>query len=103
MGRTSAHPTIDPDAARCHCYTMATSISIKQLHQTTGEHVRLAARSRSPIEVTDRGKPVAVLARPALLAPKRRRRTLLAEYKALLSRKTSGKVLDDLDAVRGER
>jgi antitoxin (DNA-binding transcriptional repressor) of toxin-antitoxin stability system len=82
---------------------MASSISIKQLHQTTGEHVRLAARSRSPIEVTDRGKPIAVLARPALLAPKSRRRRLLAEYKALLSRKTSGKVLDDLDAVRGGR
>ena len=82
---------------------MAASISIKQLHQTTGEHVRLAARSKSPISVTDRGKPVAVLARPALLMAKPRRRTLLAEYKALLSRKSSGKVLDDLDAVRGDR
>jgi prevent-host-death family protein len=82
---------------------MATSISIKQLHQTTGEQVRLAARSRSPIEVTDRGKPVAVLASPALLAPMRRRRTLLADYEALLSRKPSGSVLDDLDAVRGDR
>jgi antitoxin (DNA-binding transcriptional repressor) of toxin-antitoxin stability system len=82
---------------------MATRISIKQLHQTTGEHVRLAARSKSPIEVTDRGKPIALLARPALLVPNRRRRTLLAEYKALLSRRVSGKVLDDLDAVRGDR
>jgi hypothetical protein len=43
------------------------------------------------------------LANLALLAPKRRRRTLLAEYKALLSRKPSGKVLDELDAVRGDR
>ena len=82
---------------------MAASISIKQLHQTTGEHVRQAAKSKAPIEVTDRGKPIAVLARPALLVRKRRRRTLLAEYKALLSRKPSGKVLDDLDAVRGDR
>jgi prevent-host-death family protein len=82
---------------------MATSISIKQLHQTTGEHVRLAARSKFPIEVTDRGKPVAVLARPALLVAKRRQRTLLSDYKALLARKSSGKVLDDLDAVRGDR
>jgi hypothetical protein len=32
-----------------------------------------------------------------------RRRTLLAEYEALLSRKPSGNVLDDLDAVRGDR
>jgi len=51
--------------------------------------VRRAAQSSSPIDVTDRGKPVAVLANPALLTPTRRRRTLLAEYKALLSRKTS--------------
>ncbi len=82
---------------------MAASISIKQLHQTTGEHVRLAARSKSPIEVTDRGKPVAVLARPALLVTKPRRRILLSEYKALLARKSSGKILGDLDAVRGDR
>ena len=44
-----------------------------------------------------------MLAQPALLAGKPRRRTLLAEYKALLARKPSGSVLDDLDAVRGER
>jgi hypothetical protein len=98
-----AGPYLDHDPSRGHSYTMATSISIKQLHETTGALVRLAARSRSPIEVTDRGKPVAVLARPSLLAPKRRRRTLLADYKALLSRKTSGNVLDDLDAIRGDR
>jgi prevent-host-death family protein len=79
------------------------SISIKQLHQTTGEHVRRAARSGTPITITDRGKPIAMLAQPALLAGKPRRRTLLAEYKALLARKPSGSVLDDLDAVRGER
>jgi antitoxin (DNA-binding transcriptional repressor) of toxin-antitoxin stability system len=82
---------------------MAMSISIKQLHQTTGVHVRRAAQSSAPIDVTDRGKPVAVLANPSLLVPARRRRTLLAEYKALLSRKTSGNVLADLDAIRGER
>jgi antitoxin (DNA-binding transcriptional repressor) of toxin-antitoxin stability system len=82
---------------------MAMSISIKQLHQTTGVHVRRAAQSNSPIDVTDRGKPVAVLANPSLLVPTRRRRTLLAEYKALLSRKTLGSVLRDLDAVRDDR
>jgi antitoxin (DNA-binding transcriptional repressor) of toxin-antitoxin stability system len=82
---------------------MATSISIKQLHQTTGELVRLAATSSSAIQVTDRGKPVAVLARAALLLRKRRRRTLLPEYKALLLRKSRGSVLDDLEAVRGDR
>jgi prevent-host-death family protein len=82
---------------------MATRISIKQLHQTTGEHVRRAAESSTPIQVTDRGKPVAVLTRPALLLRKRRRRTLLPEYKALLSRASTGDVLDDLTAVRGDR
>jgi prevent-host-death family protein len=82
---------------------MAASISIKELHRTTGEHVRLAARSKSPVEVTDRGKPIAVLARPGLLVAPRRRRTLLSEYKALLARKPVGNVLEDLDAVRGNR
>jgi antitoxin (DNA-binding transcriptional repressor) of toxin-antitoxin stability system len=82
---------------------MRSSISIKQLHQTTGEHVRRAARSATPIAITDRGKPIAMLAKPALLATKPRRRTLLAEYQALLSRKASGSVLDDLDAARGDR
>ena len=82
---------------------MAMSISIKQLHKTTGEYVRQAAQSSVPIQVTDRGKPVAVLASPALLVPRRRGRTLLAEYKALLSRKSSGSVLADLDTIRGDR
>lgn len=82
---------------------MAMTISIKQLHQTTGEHVRMAARSKSPIQVTDRGKPIAVLVSPALLAARPRRRKLLAEYKALLLRKPTGSVLDDLDAVRDDR
>ncbi|MGD0835553.1 MAG: hypothetical protein ABSB49_02790 [Polyangia bacterium] len=46
---------------------------------------------------------MAILARPALLSAKPRKRTLLAEYKALLARKSSGDILDDLDAVRGDR
>jgi prevent-host-death family protein len=82
---------------------MGSSISIKQLHQATGEHVRRAAASRVPIRVTDRGKPVAALVNPSLLPLPRRRRTLLAEYKALISRKQQGDVLADLDAVRGDR
>jgi len=97
------HPLLDHGIGRCHRYTMARSISIKELHRTTGEHVRQAAKSGSPIHVTDRGRPIAVLASPTLLMPKRRPRTLLAEYKALLSRKASGNVLEDLDAVRGDR
>ena len=65
--------------------------------------MRLAATSNSAIQVTDRGKPVAVLTRAALLMRKRRRRTLLPEYKALLLRKSRGSVLDDLEAIRGDR
>jgi len=82
---------------------MSGRISIKQLHQTTGEYVRRAAASGTPIEVTDRGKPVAALVNPSLLVMPRRRRTLLAEYKALLAHKTKGDVLKDLDAIRGDR
>lgn len=82
---------------------MASRISIKELHRTTGEHVRKAARSNAPITITDRGKPVAILAKPTLLAGGPRRRTLLPEYKALLARKTPGSVIDDLDSIRGDR
>lgn len=82
---------------------MGSSISIKQLHQSTGDQVRRAARSQAPITITDRGKPIAVLAKPSLLAGKARRRTLLPEYKALLARKSAGNVLDDLNAVRDDR
>jgi prevent-host-death family protein len=82
---------------------MGARVSIKQLHQTTGELVRRASTSSSAIEITDRGKPVAVLTRAALLRPQRRRRTLLPEYEALLARKSRGSVLDDLEAIRGDR
>jgi antitoxin (DNA-binding transcriptional repressor) of toxin-antitoxin stability system len=82
---------------------MGSSISIKQLHQKTGEQVRRAAHASDAITITDRGKPIAILAKPALLASRPRRRTLLAEYEELLAREPSGNVLDDLDSVRGDR
>ena len=82
---------------------MPLSITIKELHATTGEHVRRAGLSRSPVVVTDRGQPVAVLASPALLKPRRRKRTILPEYEALMARKPGNDMLDDLDAVRGDR
>jgi hypothetical protein len=43
---------------------MPSSITIKELHATTGEHVRRAGAGRAP---------VVVLANPALLKPRRRR------------------------------
>lgn len=52
--------------------------------------------------VTDRGKLVAVLAAPHLVARRRRQRTLLSEYAALLSKAATADVLEDLDAVRGD-
>jgi len=81
---------------------MAT-ITIKELHQTTGECVRRAGASRSPVIVTDRGKPIAVLANPSLLKAKRRKRVLLPEFKALMAQPYVGNSQDDLDAVRGDR
>ena len=79
------------------------SITIKELHQTTGECVRRAGASRSPVVVTDHGKPVAVLANPSILKPKRRKRVLLPEYITLMAQAPVGNTLDDLDAVRGDR
>jgi prevent-host-death family protein len=79
------------------------SISISELHQNTDSCVRRAGVSRSPIIVTDHGKPVAVLANPSILKPKRRKRVLLPEYVALMAQASVGNTLDDLDAVRGDR
>ena len=83
---------------------MPPSITIKELHATTGEHVRRAGSARSAILVTDRGEPVAVLANPTMLKIKRRKRTLLPEFAALMARGvTVDSVQEDLDAVRGDR
>jgi prevent-host-death family protein len=79
------------------------SITIKELHQTTGECVRRAAASRSPVIVTDHGRPIAVLANPSLLKPKRRKRVLLPEFKALMAKEIVTNTADDLDEVRGDR
>ena len=79
------------------------SITIKELHQTTGKCVRRAGASRSPVIVTDHGKPVAVLASPSLLKPKRRKRVLLPEFKALMAKATTTNSIDDLNEVRGDR
>jgi len=82
---------------------MRSSITIKELHATTGVHVRRAGAGRAPVVVTDRGKAVAVLANPSLIKTTPRRRTILPEYAAMMARNRSNDVLDDLDAVRGDR
>jgi prevent-host-death family protein len=79
------------------------SITIEELHATTGEHVRRAGSSRTPILITDRGEPVAVLANPALLKARRRQRTTLPEYESLMKRAPGSDLLSDLDAIRGDR
>lgn len=77
------------------------SITIKELHARTGPHVRRAAKT--PVQVTDRGKLVAVLASPHLLTHTRRKRTLLPDYARLLNGPPGNDILQDLDAVRGDR
>lgn len=88
---------------KSYTVTPMAKITIKELHAKTGEQVRKAGKSRAPIAVTDHGKLVAVLAAPHHLRPARRQRTLLPEYAALLAKKRKGSVLEDLDAVRGDR
>lgn len=79
------------------------SITIKELHATTGAHVRRAGASKTPTMVTDRGEPVAVIANPSLLRPRRRIRVLLPEFAAMMARTPGNDLQDDLDAIRGER
>lgn len=79
------------------------SITIKELHARTGEYVRRAGRSRTALAVTDRGKVVAALVPPNLPPKGRRRRTLLPEYTAFLTRRKSPEILRALDAVRSDR
>jgi prevent-host-death family protein len=78
-------------------------ITLKQLHATTGEHVRRAGAGHAPVLVTDRGRPIAVLANLSFLKPARRRRVILPEYEALMAGRTRGDSLEDLAAVRGDR
>ena len=77
------------------------TVTIKQLHDRTGDIVRRAGKT--PLQVTDRGRLIAVLAGPAALPSRRRNRKLLKDYAALLRRKPAGDVQADLDAIRGDR
>lgn len=80
------------------------SITIKELHRATGEAVRRAGASNVPVIVTDHGKPVAVLASPKLLKARPRWRTLLPEFRQhILSKPSKGSIMEDLDAIRGDR
>ena len=82
---------------------MPSTITIKELHATTGEHVRRAGKSRTPVVITDRGRAVAILANPSMLRPNRRKRTILPGYEALMAMPPGNDVIEDLNAVREDR
>jgi PHD/YefM family antitoxin component YafN of YafNO toxin-antitoxin module len=82
---------------------MPSSITIKELHATTGKLVRDAGKSRAPLVITDRGHAVAVLASPSLLKPRHRKRTLLPEYEALMAEAPGNDIQAALDEDRGTR
>lgn len=90
--------------AQGHGYTVSRTISIKALHGATGEIVRRAGASRTPIVITDNGEPVAILANPRVVTQSRPRRAgLLPEFTAMLKRGAKTDVQAELDAVRGDR
>jgi antitoxin (DNA-binding transcriptional repressor) of toxin-antitoxin stability system len=79
-------------------------ISIKDLHEKTGELVRQAALARNPVKVTDRGKVIAVLGSPKLIkAAKGIKRGLPGEYLAFVKTLPRTEVMQYLDELRGER
>lgn len=82
---------------------MTSVLTIKQLHDDTGTLVRRAGASRRPVPITDRGQEVAVIANRSLLKPQLRKRVLLPEFEALMARTPGNDVLDDLNAIRGDR
>jgi hypothetical protein len=82
---------------------MLARITIKELHSTTGDHVRRAGTSRSAVVITDRGLPVAVLANPSLLKPRRRKRTIVPGYETMMSERPGNNIQAALDEIRGDR
>jgi antitoxin (DNA-binding transcriptional repressor) of toxin-antitoxin stability system len=71
-------------------------ITIKQLHAETGIHVRRAARA--PVEVTDHGKPVAIIT-----GVSSRHREVFARIRTLRSRLTVGKDESVRDLINAGR
>lgn len=82
---------------------MPPTITIKQLHATTGVHVRRAGTSRAPVVITDRGQAVAVLANPSLLKPRRRKRTIVPGYEAVMAEPPGNHIQAALDEIRDDR
>ena len=74
-----------------------------QMTQIRGGGGAQDEKSRNPVCITDHGRLVAVRAAPHLYRSVSRRRVLLPEYAALLEKIGANDVLEDLDAVRGNR
>jgi prevent-host-death family protein len=83
---------------KCHSVTYM-NISIKELHEKTGELVRQAAQAKNPVQVTDRGRVVAVIASPAL-ARKRIKRGLPKDFLAFIKSLPRTDVMQYLDEER---
>jgi antitoxin (DNA-binding transcriptional repressor) of toxin-antitoxin stability system len=78
-----------------------TAVTIKELHEKTGELVRQIGEALVPVPVTDRGKVVAVLASPKLVkAGKRLKRGLPADYLAFVKTLPRTDVMQYLDELR---
>ena len=82
---------------------MKSSLTLKELHAQTGALVRKAGVSRRGVTITDRGEIVALLSNPSLVSPRKRTRILRPGYAAYLATEPTSDVLEDLDAVRGDR
>jgi hypothetical protein len=97
MGRSVAP---DLQKNRASVTVSLVEISIKDLHEKTGELVRQAALARNPVEVTDRGKVIAVLGSPKLIKPKAIKRGLPGEYLAFVKKLPRTDVMRYLDELR---
>jgi prevent-host-death family protein len=80
------------------------SVSIKELHEKTGELVRQAASAKHPVQVTDRGKVIAIIGSPKLLnSVKRPKRELPPEFLAFIKTLPRGDLQAEMDAFKGDR
>jgi len=84
---------------------MTTTITIEEFRATADECVRRVGTSRTPLTITDRGDPVAVLTSPESNIPIGRKRVLLPEYVRLVMNKPveAGFIQESLDEIRGDR
>jgi hypothetical protein len=83
--------------------TVKSVLTVKQLHDDTGPSIRRAGASKHPVQVTDRGELVAVIAHPSLVRPQSRNRVLLPDYVAMMAEPPGDHIQAALNEIRGER